>query len=51
MYLCTFSFNVKNTDPILGKDTTLQVNTGGHIIHAFVNGRHVGNYHLNFSNS
>ena len=51
MYLCTFSFNVKNTDPILGKDTTLQVNTGGHIIHAFVNGRHVGNYHSNFSNS
>ncbi|XP_059462503.1 beta-galactosidase 15-like [Corylus avellana] len=36
------SFNVKNNDPILGKDTTLQVNTAGHIIHAFVNGRHVG---------
>ncbi|XP_062166454.1 beta-galactosidase 15-like [Alnus glutinosa] len=36
------SFHVNNTDPILGKETTLQVNTAGHVIHAFVNGRHVG---------
>ncbi|XP_043690636.1 beta-galactosidase 15 [Telopea speciosissima] len=34
--------NIDKQDPIFGLDTTLKVNTTGHVLHAFVNGKHVG---------
>ncbi|KAL6336873.1 hypothetical protein AAG906_036187 [Vitis piasezkii] len=34
--------DISNDDPIWGKDLTLSVNTSGHILHAFVNGEHIG---------
>ncbi|KAJ9695245.1 hypothetical protein PVL29_010635 [Vitis rotundifolia] len=36
------SVDISNDDPIWGKDLTLSVNTSGHILHAFVNGEHIG---------
>ncbi|CAN6561112.1 unnamed protein product [Malus baccata var. baccata] len=37
-------------DPIWGnKEIALRVNTNGHILHAFVNGKHMGNLHLSFN--
>ncbi|XP_018844102.1 beta-galactosidase 15-like [Juglans regia] len=36
------SFHVKKDNPLYGRETVLRVNTSGHIIHAFVNKRHVG---------
>lgn len=39
-----FSVDISNDDPIWGKDLTLSVNTSGHILHAFVNGEHIGNF-------
>ncbi|KAL5549989.1 hypothetical protein UlMin_000165 [Ulmus minor] len=48
------SVDVNESDAIWGKDVNLHVRTLGHIIHAFVNGKHVGsqlgqNGHLNFT--
>lgn len=39
-----FSVDISNDDPIWGKDLSLSVNTSGHILHAFVNGEHIGNF-------
>ncbi|XP_050243381.1 beta-galactosidase 15-like [Quercus robur] len=36
------SFDLKKSNPIWGKETTLQVHTSGHAIHAYVNGKLVG---------
>ncbi|GAB4826190.1 hypothetical protein Ancab_009055 [Ancistrocladus abbreviatus] len=33
---------VNEGDPLLGKSTSLQVDTNGYILHAFVNGRYIG---------
>ncbi|KAJ7976028.1 Beta-galactosidase [Quillaja saponaria] len=42
------SFNMTKNDSIWGKEIKLHVHTTGHIIHAFVNGKHVGSqYALN----
>lgn len=43
-----FSVDISNDDPIWGKDLTLSVNTSGHILHAFVNGEHIGNFGYGF---
>ncbi|KAJ7971467.1 Beta-galactosidase [Quillaja saponaria] len=44
-YLC---FNMSKSDPIWGRETKLHVKTMGHVIQAFVNGKHVGSqYALN----
>ncbi|RDX96237.1 Beta-galactosidase 15, partial [Mucuna pruriens] len=38
----TTSVNVTKDDPILSQDIKLRVNTQGHVLHALVNGEHVG---------
>ncbi|KAK7839755.1 beta-galactosidase 15 [Quercus suber] len=40
------SFDLKKSNPIWGKETTLQVHTSGHAIHAYVNGKLVGLNHI-----
>lgn len=37
------SVNINKTDAIMGTDVSLHVETSGHILHAFVNGVHIGN--------
>lgn len=45
--LCVFSLEHISTDPICGnKEIALRVNTNGHILHAFVYGKHMGNLHV-----
>ncbi|KAJ4955330.1 hypothetical protein NE237_012113 [Protea cynaroides] len=34
--------NLDTQDPIFGQNMSLRVNTTGHVLHAFVNGKHVG---------
>lgn len=37
------SVNLNDNDPIWTTDNmTLQVNVSGHVLHAFVNGKHIG---------
>nr|DAD39509.1 TPA_asm: hypothetical protein HUJ06_013832 [Nelumbo nucifera] len=36
------SVNMDEKDPIWGTDLTLLVNTTGHVLHAYVNGNHIG---------
>ena len=36
------SVTVNDGDALLGKPVYLQVNSSGHILHAFVNGKYVG---------
>lgn len=46
MILVVFLFNdsvhLKKNDPIWSNEMTLRINGSGHIIHAFVNGEHIG---------
>ncbi|XP_022972701.1 beta-galactosidase 7-like [Cucurbita maxima] len=39
------SFHLSGSDPLFGKNVTLRVKTSGHILHAFLNGRHIGSQH------
>lgn len=34
--------HVKHDDPIWSENMTLKINGSGHVIHAFVNGEHIG---------
>ncbi|XP_011660030.1 beta-galactosidase 15 isoform X2 [Cucumis sativus] len=36
------SVNLKKKDPIWSNEMTLRINVSGHIVHAFVNGEHIG---------
>ncbi|XP_038701892.1 beta-galactosidase 15-like [Tripterygium wilfordii] len=36
------SVEMQETDPLWGLDTMLHVHTDGHIVHAFLNGKHIG---------
>ncbi|KAK3010126.1 hypothetical protein RJ639_009797 [Escallonia herrerae] len=36
------SVDIDENDPIWGEEVTLQVHTNGHVLHAFVNGKHIG---------
>ncbi|XP_059669779.1 beta-galactosidase 7-like [Cornus florida] len=36
------SVNINGRDKVWNKEITLQVNTKGHVLHAFVNGQHIG---------
>uniref|UniRef100_M4DXF2 beta-galactosidase n=1 Tax=Brassica campestris TaxID=3711 RepID=M4DXF2_BRACM len=42
-YMTTVKF--KKRDPFLGKNMSLRVNSTAHVLHAFVNGKHIGNQH------
>ncbi|CAF1929069.1 BnaCnng48970D [Brassica napus] len=39
------TLNLKEEDPVWGKNMYLHINSTAHVLHAFVNGQHVGNYH------
>ncbi|KAG6595196.1 Beta-galactosidase 7, partial [Cucurbita argyrosperma subsp. sororia] len=39
------SFHLSGSDPLFGKNVTLRIKTSGHILHAFLNGRHIGSQH------
>jgi len=45
--LTIFPFNARldldESDPILSDNMSLRINGSGHVIHAFVNGEHIGN--------
>ncbi|XP_048591521.1 beta-galactosidase 15-like [Brassica napus] len=43
-YMTTVKF--KKRDPFLGKNMSLRVNSTAHVLHAFVNGKHIGNQHV-----
>jgi len=34
--------NLKEQDPVLGKNMSLRINSTAHVLHAFVNGQHIG---------
>ncbi|ESQ33661.1 hypothetical protein EUTSA_v10006871mg [Eutrema salsugineum] len=36
--------NLKEQDPVLSKNMSLRINSTAHVLHAFVNGEHIGNY-------
>ncbi|KAG4970256.1 hypothetical protein JHK82_035946 [Glycine max] len=36
--------HVKHDDPVWGENMTLRINSSGHVIHAFVNGEHIGSH-------
>ncbi|KAG2398781.1 Beta-galactosidase 15 [Vigna angularis] len=36
--------HLKHDDPIWSENTTLRINGSGHVIHAFVNGEHIGSH-------
>nr|GMD31480.1 beta-galactosidase 15-like [Ipomoea batatas] len=36
------SFKVNKSSPIMGQETTLQINTKSHVLHAFLNNKHIG---------
>ncbi|CAN6934511.1 unnamed protein product [Brassica oleracea] len=42
-YMTTVKF--KKRDPFLGKSMSLRVNSTAHVLHVFVNGKHIGNQH------
>ncbi|KAF3517236.1 hypothetical protein DY000_02061242 [Brassica cretica] len=42
-YMTTVKF--KKRDPFLGKSMSLRVNSNAHVLHVFVNGKHIGNQH------
>lgn len=42
-----FRFDLEKDDPLLHKHVTLRVNTNGHVLHAFLNKHHLGNYKRN----
>ncbi|KAG5379920.1 hypothetical protein IGI04_027762 [Brassica rapa subsp. trilocularis] len=42
-YMTTVKF--KKRDPFLGKNMSLRVNSTAHVLHAFVNGKHIGSQH------
>ncbi|KAF3522919.1 hypothetical protein F2Q69_00048927 [Brassica cretica] len=42
-YMTTVKF--KKRDPFLGKSMSLRVNGNAHVLHVFVNGKHIGNQH------
>lgn len=37
-----YSLDLSKNDSLVGKKITLHVHTNGHIVHAFVNGKHIG---------
>ncbi|KAL0795997.1 hypothetical protein Bca101_067374 [Brassica carinata] len=39
------TLHLKEEDPIWSKHMSLHINSTAHVLHAFVNGQHVGNYH------
>ncbi|TKY62981.1 Beta-galactosidase protein [Spatholobus suberectus] len=39
------SFDIKENDPLWSKDFRIRVHTRGHVLHVFVNGKHVGTQH------
>lgn len=39
----SYSFEIDEDDPVCCEDINLQVQNSGHILHAFVNGKHIGN--------
>lgn len=41
---CPDSIDIAKNDPLWNKKVTLQVNTKGHVLHAFVNGKLIGEY-------
>lgn len=36
------TLNLKEEDPVLSKNMSLRINSTAHVLHAFVNGQHVG---------
>ncbi|CAH8363768.1 unnamed protein product [Eruca vesicaria subsp. sativa] len=44
------TLNLKEEDPVLGKNMSLRINSTAHVLHAFVNGKHVenGKFHYVF---
>ncbi|XP_048590886.1 beta-galactosidase 15-like [Brassica napus] len=42
-YMTTVKF--RKRDLVLGKNMTLRINSTAHVLHAFVNGKHIGNQH------
>ncbi|CAA7053682.1 unnamed protein product [Microthlaspi erraticum] len=36
--------DLKEKDPVWGKNMSLRINSTAHVLHAFVNGQHIGNY-------
>ncbi|RDX63814.1 Beta-galactosidase 15, partial [Mucuna pruriens] len=42
------SVNITKGDPILSQDIKLRVKTKGHVLHVFVNGRHVGSQYAQY---
>ncbi|KAL0866247.1 hypothetical protein Bca101_045365 [Brassica carinata] len=47
-YMTTIKF--KKRDPFLGKSMSLRVNSTAHVLHAFVNGKYIGNQHAENGN-
>ncbi|KAF8111932.1 hypothetical protein N665_0070s0002 [Sinapis alba] len=47
-YMTTIKF--KKRDPFLGNSMSLRVNSTAHVLHAFVNGKHIGNQHAENGN-
>ncbi|KAL0728841.1 hypothetical protein Bca4012_024934 [Brassica carinata] len=47
-YMTTIKF--KKRDPFLGKSMSLHVNSTAHVLHAFVNGKYIGNQHAENGN-
>jgi len=39
----TFRLDINQKDPVWTNNTILRINGTGHVIHAFVNGEHIGN--------
>jgi len=50
-FLTIFTSNVRldldQSDPVLSGNMSLRINGSGHVIHAFVNGEHIGNVNYN----
>ncbi|EOA38915.1 hypothetical protein CARUB_v10011312mg, partial [Capsella rubella] len=38
--------NLKEQDPVWSKNMSIRVNSTAHVLHAFVNGQHIGNYRV-----
>ncbi|KAF8049209.1 hypothetical protein N665_2276s0002 [Sinapis alba] len=47
-YMTTIKF--KKRDPFLGNSMSLRVNSTAHVLHTFVNGKHIGNQHAENGN-
>lgn len=42
------SLNLDKSDPVFTNNMTIRVNGSGHVLHAYVNGKLVGNKLMNF---